>query len=172
MSDYLRKQVIEAEQAGAGENEDVKKMLADHDKLVEEIFQHEDKDKNGFISHDEFSGPKHDELWSLCPASSRLRAPVVGVLVDPAVDDAVAPRATTCSPLYKITSLSPLSGIPEGSIDRSPRVLELARPTEFTNKLSQLSLTDTRNARGMRPSGISGTRGVLLVSLIAGNLRA
>jgi len=62
VSDYLRKQVIEAEQAGAGENEDVKKMLADHDKLVEEIFQHEDKDKNGFISHDEFSGPKHDEL--------------------------------------------------------------------------------------------------------------
>ncbi|RLU25654.1 hypothetical protein DMN91_001811 [Ooceraea biroi] len=62
VSDYLRKQVIEAEQAGAGENDDVKKMLADHDKLVEEIFQHEDKDKNGFISHDEFSGPKHDEL--------------------------------------------------------------------------------------------------------------
>lgn len=38
-------------------------MLEDHDKLVEEIFQHEDKDKNGFISHEEFSGPKHDELW-------------------------------------------------------------------------------------------------------------
>ncbi|XP_025160807.1 peptidyl-prolyl cis-trans isomerase FKBP14 [Harpegnathos saltator] len=62
VSDYLRKQVLEAEQANADENEDVKKMLADHDKLVEEIFQHEDKDKNGFISHDEFSGPKHDEL--------------------------------------------------------------------------------------------------------------
>lgn len=62
VSDYLRKQVIEAEQAAAGENDDVKKMLADHDKLVEEIFQHEDKDRNGFISHDEFSGPKHDEL--------------------------------------------------------------------------------------------------------------
>ncbi|XP_024892984.1 peptidyl-prolyl cis-trans isomerase FKBP14-like, partial [Temnothorax curvispinosus] len=62
VSDYLRKQVIEAEQASASENEAVKKMLADHDKLVEEIFQLEDKDKNGFISHDEFSGPKHDEL--------------------------------------------------------------------------------------------------------------
>lgn len=37
-------------------------MLAEHDKLVEEIFQHEDKDKNGYISHEEFSGPKHDEL--------------------------------------------------------------------------------------------------------------
>ncbi|KAK9308571.1 hypothetical protein QLX08_001438 [Tetragonisca angustula] len=62
VSEYLRKQMIEAEQGGAGDNEEVKKMLADHDKLVEEIFQHEDKDKNGFISHDEFSGPKHDEL--------------------------------------------------------------------------------------------------------------
>ncbi|KAL7304233.1 hypothetical protein TKK_0003427 [Trichogramma kaykai] len=62
VSEYLRKQMVEAEQTGAGESEEMKKMLADHDKLVEEIFQHEDKDKNGFISHDEFSGPKHDEL--------------------------------------------------------------------------------------------------------------
>ncbi|XP_008213933.1 FK506-binding protein 2 isoform X1 [Nasonia vitripennis] len=62
VSEYLRKQMLEAEQAGAGESDEVKKMLADHDKLVEEIFQHEDKDKNGFISHEEFSGPKHDEL--------------------------------------------------------------------------------------------------------------
>ena len=37
-------------------------MMADQDKLIEEIFTHEDKDKDGFISHDEFSGPKHDEL--------------------------------------------------------------------------------------------------------------
>jgi len=43
-------------------NEEVQKALQDHDKLVEEIFQHEDQDKNGFITHDEFSGPKHDEL--------------------------------------------------------------------------------------------------------------
>ncbi|OXU16995.1 hypothetical protein TSAR_010863 [Trichomalopsis sarcophagae] len=62
VSEYLRKQMLEAEQAGAGESDEMKKMLADHDKLVEEIFQHEDKDKNGFISHEEFSGPKHDEL--------------------------------------------------------------------------------------------------------------
>lgn len=41
---------------------ELKNMLAENDKLVEEIFQHEDKDKNGYISHDEFSGPKHDEL--------------------------------------------------------------------------------------------------------------
>lgn len=47
---------------GAEMSEDVKQMLESHDKLVEEIFQHEDKDKNGFISHEEFSGPKHDEL--------------------------------------------------------------------------------------------------------------
>lgn len=46
-----------------GENSDeLQNMLKDNDKLVEEIFQHEDKDKNGFISHAEFSGPKHDEL--------------------------------------------------------------------------------------------------------------
>ena len=63
VSEYLRKQMQEAEQSGAGESDEMKKMLADHDKLVEEIFQHEDKDKNGFISHEEFSGPKHDELW-------------------------------------------------------------------------------------------------------------
>jgi hypothetical protein len=31
---------------------------------VEEIFSHEDRDRDGYISHDEFSGPKHDELWS------------------------------------------------------------------------------------------------------------
>ncbi|XP_059470467.1 FK506-binding protein 2 isoform X2 [Neocloeon triangulifer] len=60
VSSYLKKQV--AEQEGGEISEDVKKMMQDQDKLVEEIFQHEDKDKNGFISHDEFSGPKHDEL--------------------------------------------------------------------------------------------------------------
>lgn len=65
VSEYLKKQMIEAEQGNPGDNEEVKKMLADHDKLVEEIFQHEDKDRNGFISHEEFSGPKHDELWSI-----------------------------------------------------------------------------------------------------------
>ncbi|XP_022920313.1 FK506-binding protein 2 [Onthophagus taurus] len=60
VSEYLKKQMVAAE--GEQPSEEVKNMLADHDKLVEEIFQHEDKDKNGFISHDEFSGPKHDEL--------------------------------------------------------------------------------------------------------------
>ena len=42
---------------GARSNE-----IPDQDKLVEDIFQHEDRDKNGYISHEEFSGPKHDEL--------------------------------------------------------------------------------------------------------------
>ncbi|KAG7203486.1 hypothetical protein KM043_013547 [Ampulex compressa] len=62
VSVYLRKQMLDAEQSGASNSDEVKKMLADHDKLVEEIFQHEDTDKNGFISYEEFSGPKHDEL--------------------------------------------------------------------------------------------------------------
>lgn len=60
MSEYLKKQMVAAD--GENPSEDIKKMIEDHDKLVEEIFQHEDKDKNGFISHAEFSGPKHDEL--------------------------------------------------------------------------------------------------------------
>ncbi|XP_023212112.1 FK506-binding protein 2-like [Centruroides sculpturatus] len=55
VSDYIKKQIPEAEAAGM-------KDFPDQDKLVEDIFQHEDKDKNGFISHEEFSGPKHDEL--------------------------------------------------------------------------------------------------------------
>ncbi|KAL3284393.1 hypothetical protein HHI36_018556 [Cryptolaemus montrouzieri] len=58
VSEHLKKQLLAVE----GETDEVKEMLKEHDKLVEEIFQHEDKDKNGFISHVEFSGPKHDEL--------------------------------------------------------------------------------------------------------------
>jgi len=34
----------------------------DPHKITEEIFHHEDKDRDGLISHEEFSGPKHDEL--------------------------------------------------------------------------------------------------------------
>lgn len=59
VSEYLKKQMVAVE---GTETDEVKNMLKEHDKLVEEIFQHEDKDKNGLISHDEFSGPKHDEL--------------------------------------------------------------------------------------------------------------
>ncbi|XP_004537497.1 FK506-binding protein 2 isoform X2 [Ceratitis capitata] len=59
VSEYLKKQMTAVE---GQDSDEVKNMLKENDKLVEEIFQHEDKDKNGFISHDEFSGPKHDEL--------------------------------------------------------------------------------------------------------------
>ena len=55
VSEYLKKQLPAAAEAGLEE-------MPEQDKLVEEIFQHEDSDKNGFISHEEFSGPKHDEL--------------------------------------------------------------------------------------------------------------
>ena len=55
-------QVETMQQAGGEQSEEAKKMLEDQDKLVEEIFAHEDKDKDGLISHEEFSGPKHDEL--------------------------------------------------------------------------------------------------------------
>lgn len=33
-----------------------------HDTIVSEIFQSEDKNKDGVISYEEFSGPKRDEL--------------------------------------------------------------------------------------------------------------
>jgi len=63
VSEYLKKQMDSIKKDGEDvENEEVRKALEDHDKLVEEIFQHEDQDKNGFITHEEFSGPKHDEL--------------------------------------------------------------------------------------------------------------
>lgn len=50
--EYIRKEIPEDQME---EGQDV-------GKITEEIFQHEDKDKDGFISHEEFSGPKHDEL--------------------------------------------------------------------------------------------------------------
>jgi len=62
VSGYLKKQMDSMKAEGGDENDEVRKAMEDHDKLVEEIFQHEDQDKNGFITHDEFSGPKHDEL--------------------------------------------------------------------------------------------------------------
>jgi len=62
ISSYLKQQVETMQQAGGEQSEEAKKMLEDQDKLVEEIFAHEDKDKDGVISHEEFSGPKHDEL--------------------------------------------------------------------------------------------------------------
>lgn len=55
ISKYLKEQLPAAQAAGL-------KDLPDTDKMVEEIFQHEDKDRDGVISREEFSGPKHDEL--------------------------------------------------------------------------------------------------------------
>ncbi|RWS31450.1 peptidyl-prolyl cis-trans isomerase FKBP2-like protein [Leptotrombidium deliense] len=57
ISDYLKKQL-----PADGEGEARDEAIPEQDQLVEEIFQHEDHDKNGFISFEEFSGPKHDEL--------------------------------------------------------------------------------------------------------------
>ena len=55
VSAYLVKQAEEH-----GQKVDVKSK--EHQEIIENIFAHEDKDKDGAISHDEFSGPKHDEL--------------------------------------------------------------------------------------------------------------
>ena len=35
---------------------------SNHETILSEIFEHEDKDKDGVISFQEFSGPKHEEL--------------------------------------------------------------------------------------------------------------
>jgi len=57
VADYLEKQMAANKVDGAEDNDDYSKV-----EMVREIFEHEDKDKNGLISHEEFSGPKHDEL--------------------------------------------------------------------------------------------------------------
>jgi len=62
LSAYLKQQVEAMAQAGGEQAAQAEEMLKDQDELVEEIFSHEDKDKDGYISHTEFSGPKHGEL--------------------------------------------------------------------------------------------------------------
>jgi len=57
---YLTQQL--EQQKGEMPEGQMDEMLQNQDKLIEEIFQHEDANKDGFISHEEFSGPKHDEL--------------------------------------------------------------------------------------------------------------
>merc|ERR1712047_95650 len=49
ISSYLKQQVETMQNAGGEQGEEARKMM-------------EDKDKVGLISHEEFSGPKHDEL--------------------------------------------------------------------------------------------------------------
>merc|ERR1712109_10559 len=58
----LVKQVEVMKANGGQDAENVDQLLEQQDKLIEEIFSHDDKDKDGYISHEEFSGPKHDEL--------------------------------------------------------------------------------------------------------------
>lgn len=64
VGEFLRKQLAANNQHGdMGTPED-----PDRVQMVDEIFMHEDKDKDDYITHDEFSGPKHDheELWLVC----------------------------------------------------------------------------------------------------------
>ncbi|XP_076304564.1 uncharacterized protein LOC143222231 [Tachypleus tridentatus] len=53
--EYITKQIPETDAAELEDDIEQKK-------LIDEIFEHEDKNKDGLISHEEFSGPKHDEL--------------------------------------------------------------------------------------------------------------
>ncbi|KAL5006147.1 hypothetical protein ScPMuIL_017305 [Solemya velum] len=55
VEEYLVKQAKEN-----GQEVDVESD--EHKRVIDSIFQHEDKDKNYVISLEEFSGPKHDEL--------------------------------------------------------------------------------------------------------------
>ncbi|BFZ22063.1 hypothetical protein BsWGS_25102 [Bradybaena similaris] len=54
VSAYLKKQAAKVGKLDEADEQ--------HEEIISQIFNHEDKDKDGFISHDEFSGPKHDEL--------------------------------------------------------------------------------------------------------------
>ncbi|KAK3802340.1 hypothetical protein RRG08_034488 [Elysia crispata] len=54
VSNYLKKQAEKADDSG--------EMMEQHNEIITQIFEHEDQDKDGLISHEEFSGPKHDEL--------------------------------------------------------------------------------------------------------------
>lgn len=60
VADYIKKHIPGAE--GAEETADNEIAPQDPQKITEEIFQHEDQDRDGYISFEEFSGPKHDEL--------------------------------------------------------------------------------------------------------------
>ena len=57
VSNYLKHQVETIRNADGEQGEEARKMLGDQNKLVGEIFAYEDKDMDGFISYDEFSGP-------------------------------------------------------------------------------------------------------------------
>jgi len=61
VADYIKKHIPPQPEAGAEAGEG-QQPPQDPQKITEEIFQHEDQDRDGYISYDEFSGPKHDEL--------------------------------------------------------------------------------------------------------------
>ncbi|KAL8567563.1 hypothetical protein ACOMHN_054377 [Nucella lapillus] len=54
ISQFLKDQASKADDSGMNDEQ--------RNSILNEIFSHEDKDKDGLISHEEFSGPKHDEL--------------------------------------------------------------------------------------------------------------
>jgi len=56
--DYIKKHIPPSDAA----DHEAKENPQDPHRITEEIFQHEDQDRDGYISFDEFSGPKHDEL--------------------------------------------------------------------------------------------------------------
>jgi len=62
LNSYLNNQIEQIKAQGGPDAANVNELLSQQDKLIEEIFTHDDKDKDGVISHEEFSGPKHDEL--------------------------------------------------------------------------------------------------------------
>lgn len=57
VGEFLKRQLSQAYPQGGNEMED-------HGSMLEEVFKHEDKDNDGYITREEFSGPKydHDEL--------------------------------------------------------------------------------------------------------------
>lgn len=60
VADYIKKHIPPTEKSEDAAAEE--SAPQDPHKITEEIFQHEDHDRDGYISFDEFSGPKHDEL--------------------------------------------------------------------------------------------------------------
>lgn len=62
VADYIKKHIPPTEKAEEVPAEEGAPQQQDPLKITEEIFQHEDHDRDGYISFEEFSGPKHDEL--------------------------------------------------------------------------------------------------------------
>lgn len=60
MAGYIRAQVTQWQESAPQDSPvDVDEEV---EKIVKDVFQSEDHDKDDIISHEEFSGPKHDEL--------------------------------------------------------------------------------------------------------------